>query len=146
LGLLPGGGGVTRTVRMFGLQKALMEVLLEGPRMKPGKAKDVGLVDELVGTREELVPAAKAWIAAHTQDGPDPEPYLQPWDRDGYKMPGGTPSSPKLAGFLPAFPAMLRKQTKGAPYPAPRAILSAAVEGAQVDFDTASRIESRYLD
>ena len=39
----------------------------------------------------------------------------------------------------------LRKQLKGADYPAPRAILSAAVEGAQVDFDTASRIESRYL-
>lgn len=29
--------------------------------------------------------------------------------------------------------------------PAPRAILDAAVEGAQVDFDTASRIESRYF-
>ena len=60
-------------------------------------------------------------------------------------MPGGTPSHPKLAAFLPAFPALLRKQTKGAVYPAQRAILSAAVEGAQVDFDTASRIESRYL-
>ena len=60
-------------------------------------------------------------------------------------MPGGTPSNPKLAAFLPAFPALLRKQTKGADYPAPRAILSAAVEGAQVDFDTATRIESRYL-
>src|SRR4029078_10886973 len=43
------------------------------------------------------------------------------------------------------FPAMLRKQTKGALYPAPRAIMAAAIEGAQVDFDTASRIESRYL-
>src|SRR5436305_2371426 len=29
--------------------------------------------------------------------------------------------------------------------PAPRNILSAAVEGAQVDFDTASRIEGRYF-
>ena len=60
-------------------------------------------------------------------------------------MPGGTPQSPKLAAFLPAFPALLRQQTKGAIYPAQRAILSAAVEGASVDFDTASRIESRYL-
>jgi 3-hydroxyacyl-CoA dehydrogenase/enoyl-CoA hydratase/3-hydroxybutyryl-CoA epimerase len=40
---------------------------------------------------------------------------------------------------------MLRKQTKGANYPAQRAIMAAAVEGAQVDFETASRIESRYL-
>jgi 3-hydroxyacyl-CoA dehydrogenase/enoyl-CoA hydratase/3-hydroxybutyryl-CoA epimerase len=142
LGLLPGGGGVTRTVRMFGIQTALMEVLLQGPRMKPAKAKEVGLVDELVPTREDLVPAAKAWIEAHRDD---PEAATNPWDRDGYKLPGGTPSSPKLAGFLPAFPAMLRKQTKGALYPAPRAIMAAAVEGAQVDFETASRIESRYL-
>ena len=60
-------------------------------------------------------------------------------------MPGGTPSSPGLAGILPSFPALLKKQLKGAPMPAPRAILDAAVEGAQVDFDTASRIESRYF-
>ena len=60
-------------------------------------------------------------------------------------MPGGHPKSPALAAFLPAFPALLRKQLKGADYPAQRAILSAAVEGASSDFDTASRIESRYL-
>ncbi|MEO6867869.1 MAG: 3-hydroxyacyl-CoA dehydrogenase family protein, partial [Gaiellales bacterium] len=52
---------------------------------------------------------------------------------------------PKLAMMLPAFPANLRKQVKGADYRAPKAILSAAVEGAQVDFDTATRIESRYF-
>ena len=139
LGLLPGGGGVTRVVRMLGIQSALMDVLLQGTRFKPGAAKEKGLVDELVATREELVPAAKAWIKAN------PDASQNPWDADGYKMPGGTPSNPKLAAFLPAFPALLRKQTKGAVYPAQRAILSAAVEGAQVDFDTASRIESRYL-
>ena len=32
LGLMPGGGGVTRTVRMFGLFDALMKFLLQGPR------------------------------------------------------------------------------------------------------------------
>jgi 3-hydroxyacyl-CoA dehydrogenase/enoyl-CoA hydratase/3-hydroxybutyryl-CoA epimerase len=139
LGLLPGGGGVTRTVRMLGLQSALMDVLLQGPRFKPAQAKDKGLVDELVGSLDELLPAAKAWIQAH------PEAALNPWDAPGYKMPGGKPTSPALAAFLPAFPALLRKQLKGAKYPAQEAILSAAVEGAQVDFDTASRIESRYL-
>ena len=51
-------------------------------------------------------------------------------------MPGGTPSNPKLAAFLPAFPATLRKQTQGrATTPRRAAILAAAVEGAQVDFD-----------
>ena len=142
LGLLPGGGGVTRTVRMLGLADALMGVLLQGTRFKPAAAKEKGLVDALVANQDDLVPAAKAWITAHRDDE---EAATQPWDRPGYKMPGGTPSNPKLAAFLPAFPANLRKQTKGADYPAPRAIMSAAVEGAQVDFDTASRIESRYL-
>ena len=138
LGLLPGGGGVTRTVRMLGLQDALMKVLLQGQRMKPAHAKSVGIVDEVVPA-DELLAAAYRWIDAYDGDA------KQPWDRDGYKIPGGTPSSPKLAAFLPAFPANLRKQLKGAPYPAPRAIMSAAVEGSQVDFATASRIESRYF-
>jgi 3-hydroxyacyl-CoA dehydrogenase / enoyl-CoA hydratase / 3-hydroxybutyryl-CoA epimerase len=142
LGLLPGGGGITRTVRMFGLQSALMDILIKGSRMKPARAKQAGLVDDLVDSIDALVPAAKQWILDHRDD---PAAATQPWDRDGYRMPGGTPSNPKLAQLLPAFTPMLRQQLKGAPYPAPRAILSAAVEGAQVDFDTASRIESRYL-
>lgn len=144
LGLLPGGGGVARTVRMFGIQKAFMEVLSQGTRFKPGKALEVGLVDQLVSSVDELVPAAKAWITEELKANPETV-AVQPWDRKGYKMPGGTPSSPALASILPSFPALLRKQLKGAPMPAPRAILAAAVEGAQVDFDTATRIESRYF-
>jgi 3-hydroxyacyl-CoA dehydrogenase/enoyl-CoA hydratase/3-hydroxybutyryl-CoA epimerase len=142
LGLLPGGGGVTRVVRMLGLQSALMEVLLQGTQFDPQGALKKGLIDEVVATQDELIPAAKAWILAN-KDNEDAA--KNPWDRAGYKMPGGTPKSPALAAFLPAFPALLRKQLKGADFPAQRAILSAAVEGAQVDFDTASRIESRYL-
>ncbi|KDE99099.1 3-hydroxyacyl-CoA dehydrogenase [Mycolicibacterium aromaticivorans JS19b1 = JCM 16368] len=139
LGLLPGGGGVTRVTRMLGIQNGFVNVLSQGTRFKPAAAKDNGLVDELVSSVDELVPAAKAWIKAN------PEAHTQPWDAKGYKMPGGTPASPALAAILPSFPSLLRKQLKGAPMPAPRAILSAAVEGAQVDFDTASRIESRYF-
>ncbi|WP_040832931.1 3-hydroxyacyl-CoA dehydrogenase NAD-binding domain-containing protein [Nocardia brevicatena] len=139
LGLLPAGGGIVRTVRMLGLQNALLQVLLQGQRNKPAKAKEIGLVDELVGSVEELVPAAKAWINAN------PEAGVQPWDKKGFKIPGGTPASPAFAAQLPAFPANLRKQLKGANMPAPRAIMAAAVEGSQVDFDNASLIESRYF-
>ncbi len=138
LGLLPGGGGVVRTVRMFGLQKALMEVLLQGQRRKPAKALEVGLIDELVETPEAMIDAAKAWIKANPESA-------QPWDKPGYRIPGGTPSSPKFAAMLPAFPANLRKQLKGAPMPAPKAIMSAAVEGSQVDFETANKIETQYF-
>ena len=142
LGLLPGGGGVTRTVRMFGIITALTEILGTGARFKPAAAQAKGLVNELVATQDELIPAAKAWIKAHADD---PAAAAQPWDQPGFKLPGGTPSSPSLAGFLPALTPILRKQLKQADMRAPKAILSAAVEGAQVDFDTASRIESRYF-
>lgn len=138
LGLLPGGGGIVRTVRMLGVATALMEVLLEGKRLRPGKAAEIGLVDELVAGPEDLLPAAKEWIKA------TPE-AAQPWDRKGYRMPGGTPSNPALAANLPAFPAMLRKQLKGAPYPAPVAIMAAAVEGAGLDFAAAEKVEARYF-
>ena len=142
LGLLPGGGGVTRLVRMLGIQEALMGWLLQGQQYAPAQAHAKGVVDQLVATREELVPAAKAWIREH-QD--DETAAVKPWDAKGYKIPGGTPSVPKFAANLPAFPANLRKTLKGAPTKSPRAILAAAVEGSQVDFDTASRIESRYI-
>ncbi|MFC0315672.1 3-hydroxyacyl-CoA dehydrogenase NAD-binding domain-containing protein [Gordonia phosphorivorans] len=138
LGLLPGGGGVVRTVRLLGMQAALLNVLLQGPRMNPTKAKEVGLVNEVVGSIDELIPAAKAWIAANPE-------AQQPFDVKGYKIPGGAPSNPAVAANLPAFPAMLRKQIKGANMPAPRAIMAAAIEGAYVDVDTADLVETRYF-
>ena len=140
LGLLPGGGGVTRTVRMIGIQNALMNVLMQGQRMKAAKAQSNGLIDEVVETAEEMFSKAREWIKANPA-------AQQPWDVRGYKIPGGTPTTPAFAANLPAFPANLRKQLKGAHenYPAPRAIMSAAVEGAQVDFDSARKIEGRYF-
>jgi len=142
LGLLPGAGGVVRTVRMFGIVDALMNLLMQGQEVRAAKALEMGLVDEVVGSREELVPAAKAWVEAQAASG---EEIHQPWDVKGYKLPGGAPSNPKLAQNLPAFPANLRKQLKGANYPAPHHIMAAAVEGAQVDFDSALEIEGRYF-
>ncbi len=136
LGLLPGGGGVVRMVRLLGLEKAL-PLLMEGKQLRPDKALAMGLVHELVETRDELVPRAKAWIKANPK-------AKQPWDEKGYKLPGGAPSNPRVAQVLAVAPAMLLQKTRGC-YPAPKAIMSAAVEGAQVDFDTATRIESRYF-
>jgi 3-hydroxyacyl-CoA dehydrogenase/enoyl-CoA hydratase/3-hydroxybutyryl-CoA epimerase len=137
LGLLPGGGGIVRTVRMLGLMTALTELLMRGQRLRPAAAARLGIVHEVVPP-DELMAASRAWILSA------PEP-VQPWDVRGYKVPGGTPSTPSLAATLPALPAHLRKELKGAPYPAPRAILAAAVESLQVDVDTAFSLESRYL-
>ncbi|ALL79729.1 3-hydroxyacyl-CoA dehydrogenase (plasmid) [Pseudonocardia sp. EC080610-09] len=137
LGLLPGGGGTTRVVRMLGLVPALQDVLLNGRKFGSAAALDKGLVDAVARDRDELLAAAKRWIA----DNPAPD---QPWDRPGFRIPGGDPGSPKIAAVLPSLPAVLRKQARGAPSPAPQALLAAAVEGAQVDLDNALTIESRY--
>src|SRR3954468_16550312 len=76
LGLLPGAGGVVRTVRILGIVNALMQLLLQGQRLRPAKAKELGVVDEVVGSVDELVPAAKAWIKANPEAS-------QPWDAKG---------------------------------------------------------------
>ncbi|MFB6961921.1 3-hydroxyacyl-CoA dehydrogenase NAD-binding domain-containing protein [Streptomyces sp. NPDC056309] len=138
LGLLPGGGGVVRTVRLLGITDALLKVLLQGTQYNARRAQENGLVDEVAASQDELLARARAFIDANPESG-------QPWDKPGYRIPGGTPANPKFAANLPAFPASLRKQTNGAPYPAPRNILAAAVEGAQVDFETAQVIEARYF-
>ncbi|UPZ27856.1 3-hydroxyacyl-CoA dehydrogenase NAD-binding domain-containing protein [Streptomyces sp. LRE541] len=138
LGLLPGGGGVVRTVRLLGIADALLKVLLQGTQYSPRRALENGLVHEVAATQEEMLDRARAFIDANPESS-------QPWDKPGYRIPGGTPSNPKFAANLPAFPANLRKQTGGAPYPAPRNILAAAVEGSQVDFETAQVIEARYF-
>jgi 3-hydroxyacyl-CoA dehydrogenase/enoyl-CoA hydratase/3-hydroxybutyryl-CoA epimerase len=138
LGLLPGCGGVSRTVRLLGLQTALSEVLLRGQRYRPGDALAKGLVHDLAATPEELLAKARAWVLANPE-------AAQPWDVEGFRIPGGDPSHPKVAAALPAFAANLRRQLKGAPMPAPRNILAAAVESAQTDFEAGERIETGYL-
>ena len=136
LGLLPGASGVTKMTRHLGLLGA-QPYLVEGKLFGPREALELGLVHELVADAAELRPKALAWIA----DNPSAQ---HPWEAKDYKIPGGTPANPKIAGLLAVAPAMLKKQTRGL-YPAPEAILACMVEGAQVDMPTALRIESRYL-
>ena len=136
LGLIPGATGITKMTRLLGLMGA-QPYVLEGKLFNPRQALDLGLVHELVPDAAALRAAALAWIATHRK-------AQQPWDAKDHKMPGGTPSNPKIAGMLSVAPAVLKQKTRGL-YPAPEAALAAMVEGAQVDYDTALRIESRYL-
>ena len=136
LGLLPGGGGVVRMVRLLGLQNAF-PFLMEGKQFGVDKAKSLGLIHDTAETEEELFEKALTWVKANPIS-------QQPFDVKGYKIPGGDPKTPAVAQMLAIAPAMLRDKTKGC-YPAPEAIMAAAVEGAQVDVDTALSIESRYF-
>jgi 3-hydroxyacyl-CoA dehydrogenase/enoyl-CoA hydratase/3-hydroxybutyryl-CoA epimerase len=137
-GLLPGGGGLIRTVRMLGVTEALSQLLLEGRTMRPPAALELGLIDELVPSPEDLVPVAKRWIAAN----PDAR---QPWDEEGYEIPGGAVADASLEGILPTLPENLRRKLEDTNYPAPRRIAIAAAESSQVDFAGAVDIERRHM-
>ncbi|MBU3917539.1 enoyl-CoA hydratase/isomerase family protein, partial [bacterium] len=136
LGLLPGGGGIVRSIRLLGFAAAL-PLLLEGKRLKPEKALVVGLIHDIAETEEELYIKAVDWIKANPE-------ATQPWDNEGYKIPGGDMTNPQVVQMAQAAPGMLKKKTKGL-MPALEVILDVAVHSLRVDFETALRIESRGL-
>ncbi|WP_340110398.1 3-hydroxyacyl-CoA dehydrogenase NAD-binding domain-containing protein [Pikeienuella sp. HZG-20] len=137
LGLLPGAGGVVRLTALLGLERAL-PLLLEGKAHGPAKALKLGLVDEIVAERADLIPAAKAWIKAN------PGAHQQPWDAKGFVYPGGGATSPNVRLAAQVAPAMLVKKTRGLS-PAPEKILDIAVNSMRMAFDAALRVESRGL-
>ncbi|WP_226621994.1 3-hydroxyacyl-CoA dehydrogenase NAD-binding domain-containing protein [Alloyangia pacifica] len=135
VGLFPGAGGTTRLVRRLGAMGAA-PYLLEGTLLAPEKAKAAGLIDEIA---EDPLATARDWVLQAA-----PEDLVKPWDRKGFKLPGGGPYHP--AGFMTFLgaSAMVNGKTKGV-YPAAKALVSAVYEGAQVPFDTALRIEARWF-
>ncbi len=137
LGLLPGAGGVVRLTKLLGLEKAL-PYLLEGKPSKPQAALAAGLVDEIVETTEDLIPAAKAWIKAN------PDSHTQPWDQKGFRYPGGDALHPRVRQTVQASSAMLFKKTRGL-LPAPEKILDIAVNSMRMGYDAALRNESRGI-
>ena len=135
VGIFPGAGGTTRLSRKLGAMAAA-PLLLEGKLNDPARAKAAGAIDEVVA---DPVAAARAWVLSASEAD-----LVKPWDAKGYKMPGGDPWHP--AGFMTFLGAnaMVMGKTMGV-YPAARALLSAVYEGAQVDFDTALRVEARWF-
>jgi 3-hydroxyacyl-CoA dehydrogenase/enoyl-CoA hydratase/3-hydroxybutyryl-CoA epimerase len=137
VGIFPGAGGTTRLVRRLGAMAAA-PLLLEGRLDDPRKAMAAGVVDEVVAP-ERLLQRAKEWVLAAR-----PEDIVKPWDRKGYRMPGGAPYDPDGFMTFVGASAMVNARTQGV-YPAAKALLSAVYEGALVPFDTALRIEARWF-
>ncbi|MFN5141439.1 MAG: 3-hydroxyacyl-CoA dehydrogenase NAD-binding domain-containing protein [Burkholderiales bacterium] len=135
LGLLPGAGGLVKTVRLNGLQAAV-QVISESKRLSVQEALDMGWITQVVASEDALMPAALAALRSGAG--------RQVWDDPNHRIPGGGPSQASIASMLSVAPAMLVEKTRGN-FPAQEAILAVAVEGAQVDFETALRIESRWL-
>ena len=135
VGLIPGGGGTQRLPRMLGVMNSA-PLLLESKILRPAEALGMGLLGAVVPKGEE-VEAAKTWIKTKGD-------AVQPWDKSGYKLPGGGPYHPQGSQVFMVGAAMLRKSTFGN-YPAQLNMLKAVYEGVQLPMDSALRVESRYF-
>ena len=136
LGLLPGGGGTQRLPRMIGIQKSF-ELITQGTELRAAEAKGLGLVNDLAASREELLQKSRAWCLAN------PRP-VQPWDKQGFRIPGGDSKHPGVVQLLAIAPSMANTKAHGN-YPAIGHIMSCLFEGCLLDFDSASQVESRYF-
>ena len=135
IGLLPGGGGTQRLVRLLGVTGAI-PLLQDGKSFGPAKALELGIVHAIVPRGSE-VQAAKDWILA----GGDP---VALWDRQGFVLPGGGPYSESGNAEFIAAAAGAAKSGLGN-YPARMNIARAVYEGSQVPMDAAIVIETRYF-
>lgn len=136
LGLLPGGGGTQRLPRLIGIQKAL-ELMTQGKELRPQQALEIGFIDDVAHDNDELISKAKAWI----NDNPKAQ---QPWDKKGFKIPGGDSNHPKMVQVFSMAPAMANQKSHGN-YPAITHILSSVFEGCLTDIDNGLKIESRFF-
>jgi 3-hydroxyacyl-CoA dehydrogenase/enoyl-CoA hydratase/3-hydroxybutyryl-CoA epimerase len=135
VGLFPGAGGTQRAARMMQTGDAL-QFLFKGEQLRPGKAKDMKLVDEVVPA-DKLIESAKAWIKNGGKG-------VQPWDIEGFKLPGGLVWSKGGMMTWPPANAIYRRETYDN-YPAAKAILKSVFEGLQLPMDRALTVESRYF-
>ncbi|EIM03100.1 3-hydroxyacyl-CoA dehydrogenase [Rhodanobacter thiooxydans] len=136
LGLLPGGGGTQRLPRMIGIQKSF-ELLTQGTELRAAEARGLGLVNDLAASREELLQKSRAWCVAN------PRP-VQPWDKQGFRIPGGDSKHPGVVQLLAIAPSIANAKAHGN-YPAIGHIMSCLFEGCLLDFDAACQVESRYF-
>lgn len=140
IGLMPGAGGVVRMTYLLGMQEAI-GLISQGRRLKAQKALEKGLVHELATDEAAMHAQARDWIRAQAASGEAP---CQPWDREGYTIPGGGPDDAQNQGLTFFGPANVMVQTKNL-MPAQNAIFACVVDAARVDFDTAQKIEGRYF-
>ena len=136
IGLLPGAGGTQRLPRLIGVVEAL-KLLTEGRQVGAAEALKKGMVHE-VAPLAEIVERARQWILRGGEG-------VQPWDKKGFRVPGGAGmSSPAVAQAFMAGTALTARTTMRN-FPAPLAILSCVYEGTQLPIDTALRLESRHF-
>ena len=136
LGLIPGNGGMIRLMWTLGIEKAF-KVAEEAKYYNVHEAKKVGIVDKILDSEAEMMEYAKKWILENPKG-------IQSWDKRGGKIPGGSTHESGMAQKVSLLAAQVAKKYKQK-YPAIQVLLNVLSEGSKVDFDTASKIETRYF-
>jgi len=136
IGLMPGAGGTQRLLRLMGIEAAL-RMNTEGKHIAPEKALQMGFVNEVVEPGKEIE-AARNWVL-------QTEETDAPWDRLGFRVPGGAGLMHPSAIQTQMIGSALMQKMTNHNYPAPLAIMSATYEGSVLPMDKALDVESKYF-
>jgi len=135
LGLLPGAGGCARLPRLTGLAPAL-DLLLTGRMVPPSEALELGIVDRIVPSHGELLPAALDWIHEQT------EVPMQPWDR--IQSLRSEAEMTEARTLIATTRGRVLAETKGL-MPGPLKIIEVVEAGLVMDIDTVLALETRLF-
>ncbi len=135
LGLLPGGGGTQRLPRLIGLKQA-SSLILSGRNVAPAEALELGFVDQLAPA-DDLLKEAERWVLEKGF-------AEQPWDRRGFRIPGGAKLNDMNIGRLFQVSTAKISARYRHNYPAPIAALRCLFNGTTVNsIDAGLKIETR---
>lgn len=132
LGLLPGAGGTQRMPRLIGAREAI-GLITQGKTIPAKKALELGLITEVV-PKDKLLERANQLVRTI-------EP-IQPWDKKGFRLPGGEVQSPSGAETFVGANAMMTRETWGN-YLAPRLATYAIYHGLQMPIEAGCKVEAR---
>jgi 3-hydroxyacyl-CoA dehydrogenase/enoyl-CoA hydratase/3-hydroxybutyryl-CoA epimerase len=135
LGLMPGGGGTQRLIRLIGIERAL-PLLLEGSTFDSNRAREFGIVDELADNLEELNQKAKAYIEQNPKS-------VQRWEAKKWNDPH-RPDCENGYQFFGAASSLIEKNYRGRGE-GPLKILSAVFEGSLLPIEQACEVEANYF-
>ena len=111
-------GGTVRLTRLLGMQQAL-PLIAQGRRLTAAKALEKGIIHDTLKMKFKWLKRLKL--------GSKQILTKQPWDTEGYQIPGGLPDDAANQGFIFFGPAATMGQTKNL-MPAQNAIYSCIVD------------------
>jgi len=139
LGILPAWGGTTRLPRLIGLRPAL-DLLLSGRSISGGRARRMGLVDEVL-PQGSFHSDALSYLRARVE-GRRPDPRSPTRRKGDWRLRRLEETRAGHFLLLSMAGKRVRARTRGH-YPAPLRILTVLEEGARASFPEALEAERR---